>query len=124
MSPSPLCAVGSSLFPVENPISFEIPLRMKNGIFGVIGLRIRGHPTGPPSAQALTMISPPSAQELFSGSGRKGWSAGAGNQDQFPANRGFRAQAGVSPEARRTKAEYGHPKATLKPPSGHLVANR
>jgi hypothetical protein len=28
-----------------------------------IGLRIRGHPTGPPSAQELIMISPSSAQE-------------------------------------------------------------
>jgi hypothetical protein len=28
-----------------------------------IGLRIRGHPTGPPSAQELIMISPASAQE-------------------------------------------------------------
>src|ERR1019366_4948863 len=28
-----------------------------------IDLRIRGHPTGPPSAQALIMISPPSTQE-------------------------------------------------------------
>ena len=37
--------VGSSLFPV------------------VIGPRIRGHPTGPPSAQKLTMTSRPSAQE-------------------------------------------------------------
>jgi hypothetical protein len=26
-----------------------------------IGLRIRGHPTGPPSAQELIMISPPAA---------------------------------------------------------------
>ena len=27
------------------------------------GIRIRGHPMGPPSAQELIMISPPSAQE-------------------------------------------------------------
>jgi hypothetical protein len=32
--------------------------------------------------------------EHLSGSGRKCWSAAAGNQEQFPANRGFRAQAG------------------------------
>ena len=24
----------------------------------------------------------------------------------------------------RTQAGYGHPEATLRPPSGHLVANR
>ena len=64
--------------------------------------------------------------ELFSGSGRKCWSAVGGNQDQFLANRGFRAQAGCQRRRIRTKgtkAGYGHPKATLKPPSGHLVAN-
>jgi hypothetical protein len=62
--------------------------------------------------------------ELFSGSGRKGWSVGAGNRDEFPANLGFRAQAGCQRRRSRTKADYGHPEATLKPPSGHLVANR
>jgi hypothetical protein len=40
-------------------------------------------------------------------------SAGAGNQDQFPANRGFRAQAGCQRRQRRTKAGYG---PTPKPP--------
>jgi hypothetical protein len=55
--------------------------------------------------------------KLFSGSGRKCWSMGAGNQDPFPANRGFRAQAGCQRRRRRTKAGYGHPEATLKPPS-------
>ena len=32
-------------------------------ITGVIGSRIRGHPTGPLSAQEVIMISLPSAQE-------------------------------------------------------------
>ena len=45
-------------------------------------------------------------------------------QDQFPANHGFLAQAGCQRRRRRTQAGYGHPEATLKPPSGHLVANR
>jgi len=60
--------------------------------------------------------------ELFSGSGRKCWSAGAGNQDQFPANRGFRAQAGCQRRRRRTKGDQGglrpprsYPGATLRP---------
>ena len=30
---------------------------------GAKGLRIRSHPTGPPSTQVLIMISPPTAQE-------------------------------------------------------------
>ena len=90
--------------------------------------------------------------ELLSGSGRKCWSAGAGNQDQLPANCGFRAPAGCQRRRRRIKAGYGHPEATLtqgmqnaecrmeneecqelpsgypeailRLPSGHLVANR
>jgi hypothetical protein len=62
--------------------------------------------------------------ELFSGSGRRGWSVGAGNQGQSPANRGFRSQAGCQRRQRRTKAGYGHPEATLKLPLGSLVANR
>jgi hypothetical protein len=49
---------------------------------------------------------------------------GAGNQDPFPANRGFRAPAGCQRRRSRTRAGYGHPEATRKPPSGHLVANR
>ena len=32
-------------------------------VFSGIGLLIRGHPTGPPSAQGLMTISPCSAQE-------------------------------------------------------------
>ena len=55
--------------------------------------------------------------ELFSGSGRKCWSLGAGNQDPLPANRGFRAQAGCQRGRSRTQAGLGHPEATLKPPS-------
>ena len=62
--------------------------------------------------------------ELFSRSGRKGWSARGGNQGQSPANRGFRAPAGCQQRRSWTKTAYGHPEATLKPPSGYLVANR
>jgi hypothetical protein len=62
--------------------------------------------------------------ELFSGNGHKCSSVGAGNLDQFAANRGFRARAGWQRRRRRTEAGYGHLEATLKPPSGHLVANR
>jgi hypothetical protein len=47
--------------------------------------------------------------ELFSGNGRK---------PRFP-------RAGwVSTEAKKDPGGYGHPEATLKPPSGQLVANR
>ena len=65
----------------------------------------------------------PDKMELFSGGGPKGWSVGAGNQAQFLANRGFRAQA-AQRRRRRTQAGYGYPEATPKPHSGHLVANR
>jgi hypothetical protein len=61
--------------------------------------------------------------ELFSRSGRKCWSAGAGNQGPLPANRGFRAQAGCQRGRSRIQGGYGQSEATLKPPSGHLVAN-
>jgi hypothetical protein len=63
--------------------------------------------------------------ELFPGSGRKCWSGGAGNQDQFPANRGFRALAGCQQRRRSTKTTksgYGHPEATPRPPRGHPQA--
>ena len=50
--------------------------------------------------------------ELFSASGRNGWSAGVGNQDPFPANRGFRAEAGCQRWQSRAQAGYGHPEAT------------
>jgi hypothetical protein len=88
--------------------------------------------------------------ELFSASGRNGWSAGVGNQDPFPANRGFRAQAGCQRGRSRTQAGYtatprphpgnaecrmqngecqelpsglprGYPEATLRPSGGQPV---
>ena len=58
--------------------------------------------------------------ELFPGNGRECWLVGAGNQDQFPANRGFRAQAGCQLRRSRTRAGYGHPEATLKPSEATL----
>jgi len=58
--------------------------------------------------------------ELFSGSGRKCWPAGAGNQDQFPANHGFRAPAGCQRRRRRTKGDPGR----LRPPRGHAEWRR
>ena len=84
----------------------------------------------------MIVIWPPqheSLMELFSESGRKCRSAGAGNQDPFTANRGFRAQAGCQRGRSRTQASYGHPEATLKlsggqpvgtlkPPRGYLEA--
>jgi hypothetical protein len=47
-----------------------------------------------------------------------------GNQDPVPANRGFRAQAGCQRGRSSIQAGYGYPEATLRPPSGYLVANR
>src|ERR1035437_10099098 len=57
------------------------------------------------------------------GSGRKCWSVGAENLDQFPANRSFRAQAGCQRRRSRTKAGLrpGHPEATLRPTGGQPV---
>ena len=40
--------------------------------------------------------------------------AGAGNQDQFLANHGFRESVGYQQRRRTPRAGYGHPEATLR----------